>query len=63
MNWRTLHNCLRPCWAWLQAGCNDSKPNYQAEAPPPLKVQKVEDRNLFKVDHPDQFALTDGSAA
>ncbi len=39
-------------------GCHDSKPNYQAEAPPPLKVQKVEDRNLFKVDHPDQFELT-----
>ena len=40
-------------------GCNESKPNFQAEAPPPLKVQKVEDRNLFKVDHPDQFALTE----
>jgi membrane fusion protein, heavy metal efflux system len=42
----------------LAAGCNSSKPNYQAEAPPPLKVQKVEDRNLFKVEHPDQFELT-----
>jgi len=44
--------------ALLAAGCNDSKPNYQAEAPPPLKVQKIEDRNLFKVDHPEQFELT-----
>src|SRR5580658_5306403 len=42
--------------------CNDSKPNFQAEAPPPLKVQKVEDRNLFKVDHPDQFQLTQAVA-
>jgi membrane fusion protein, heavy metal efflux system len=41
------------------AGCNDAKPNFQAEAPPPLKVEKVEDRNLFKVDHPDQFALAE----
>ena len=41
------------------AGCNDAKPNFQAEAPPPLKVEKVEDRNLFKVDRPDQFALTE----
>jgi membrane fusion protein, heavy metal efflux system len=41
------------------AGCNDAKPNFQAEAPPPLKVEKVTDRNLFKVDHPDQFALTE----
>jgi cobalt-zinc-cadmium efflux system membrane fusion protein len=42
----------------LVAGCSDSKPDIQAEAPPPLKLEKVEDRNLFKVDHPDQFALT-----
>src|SRR5271168_3040945 len=44
------------------AGCDESKPNIQAEAPPPLKLQKVEDRNLFKVDHPDQFALTEAVA-
>jgi membrane fusion protein, heavy metal efflux system len=41
------------------AGCNDAKTDFQAEAPPPLKLEKVEDRNLFKVDHPDQFALTE----
>jgi membrane fusion protein, heavy metal efflux system len=39
-------------------GCGGSKPDFQAEAPPPLKVQKVEDRNLFKVEHPDLFELT-----
>jgi len=44
------------------AGCNDAKPDLQAEAPPPLKVEKVEDRNLFKVDHPDQFQLTEAVA-
>jgi membrane fusion protein, heavy metal efflux system len=44
------------------AGCNDAKPNFQAEAPPPLKLEKVEDRNLFKVDNPNQFALTEAVA-
>jgi membrane fusion protein, heavy metal efflux system len=39
------------------AGCGESKPNFQAEAPPPLRVEKVEDRNLFKVEHPDLFQL------
>ena len=43
----------------LAAGCSDSKSDFQAEAPPPLKVEKVEDRNLFNVDHPDRFALTE----
>lgn len=41
------------------AACSESKSDPQAEAPPPLKVQKVEDRNLFKVDRPDQFTLTE----
>jgi cobalt-zinc-cadmium efflux system membrane fusion protein len=44
------------------AGCNDAKPDFQAEAPPTLKVEKVEDRNLFKVDNPNQFALTEAVA-
>src|SRR5580658_3322180 len=44
------------------AGCNDAKPNFQAEAPPPLRLEKVEDRNLFKVDNPNQFALTEAVA-
>src|ERR1700733_12534889 len=38
-------------------GCNGDKNKPQAEAPPPLKVEKVEDRNLFQVDHPDRFQL------
>jgi cobalt-zinc-cadmium efflux system membrane fusion protein len=44
------------------AGCNDAKPDLQAEAPPPLRVEKIEDRNVFKVDHPDQFQLTEAVA-
>jgi cobalt-zinc-cadmium efflux system membrane fusion protein len=44
-------------FALFGAGCN-GKSNPQAEAPPPLKVQRVEDRNLFQVDRPERFELT-----
>jgi membrane fusion protein, heavy metal efflux system len=57
MNWRKIR-IAASLLGLLAAGCNNSKPNYQAEAPPPLKVQKIEDRDLFKVAHPDQFELT-----
>jgi membrane fusion protein, heavy metal efflux system len=42
-------------------GCN-SKSDPQAEAPPPLKVQRVEDRNLFHVDRPERFPITQAVA-
>src|SRR5271165_6620471 len=38
-------------------GCSGGKSNPEAEAPPPLKLEKVEDRNLFQVDHPERFQL------
>jgi membrane fusion protein, heavy metal efflux system len=38
-------------------GCSGGKSDPQAEAPPPLRVEKVEDRNLFQVDHPERFEL------
>lgn len=41
----------------LGAGCSD-KSDPQAEAPPPLKVERVEDRNVFQIDHPERFQLT-----
>src|SRR5580704_629793 len=43
-------------FALFGAGCN-GKSNPQAEEPPPLKVEKVEDRNLFQVDRPQRFQL------
>ena len=43
--------------ALFDAACN-GKSDPQAEAPPPLKVQRVEDRNLFQVDRPERFQLT-----
>ena len=39
------------------AGCS-SKSDPQAEAPPPLKVERVEDRNVFAVERPERFQLT-----
>jgi membrane fusion protein, heavy metal efflux system len=48
--------CFLLCLA--AAGCSDAKKDENAGAPPPLKVEQVEDRNVFKVDHPEQFPLT-----
>jgi cobalt-zinc-cadmium efflux system membrane fusion protein len=44
--------------ALFSAGCGGGKSDPQAEAPPPLKVERVEDRNVFQVDHPERFQLT-----
>ena len=45
----------------FDAGCKqESDP--QAEAPPPLKVQRVEDRSVFRVDRPERFPLTQAIA-
>jgi membrane fusion protein, heavy metal efflux system len=61
MNWRiTAIPAL--LLALFATGCGESKPDINAEAPPPLKVQRVEDRDLFKVDHPGQFELTQAVA-
>ena len=37
--------------------CGSGKSDPKAEAPPPLKVERVEDRNLIQVDHPERFQL------
>ncbi len=43
---------------WLfGTGCSGGKSDPQAEAPPALKVERVEDRNVFQVDHPERFEL------
>jgi cobalt-zinc-cadmium efflux system membrane fusion protein len=42
----------------LIAGCSGGKTDPQAEAPPPLKVERVEDRNVFEVERPERFQLT-----
>ncbi len=39
-------------------GCGEKvQADYKAEAPPPAKVEKESDADLFKVDHPEQFPL------
>jgi membrane fusion protein, heavy metal efflux system len=40
------------------SGCSGGKSDPQAEAPPPLKVERVEDRNVFQMDHAERFQLT-----
>ncbi|MGD0506468.1 MAG: efflux RND transporter periplasmic adaptor subunit [Terriglobales bacterium] len=44
--------------ALFLVGCSGGNSDPQAEAPPPLKVERVEDRNVFQVDHPERFQLT-----
>ena len=46
---------------WVQAlfvGCKNSAEGPNAGAPPPLKVEHVEDISVFPVDRPDKFPLT-----
>lgn len=43
--------------ALLMSGCNDTKADPKAEAPPPANVEQDLDSNNFKVDHPEQFPL------
>jgi cobalt-zinc-cadmium efflux system membrane fusion protein len=38
-------------------GCSRGKSNPEAEAPPPVKIDKVEDRNVFQVERPERFKL------
>ena len=58
MNCRGLA-ALALCLAWgmCAIACNGGKSDPQAEAPPPLKLQRVEDRDLFQVDRPERFQL------
>jgi cobalt-zinc-cadmium efflux system membrane fusion protein len=44
-------------WTLLLLGCNESKGDPKAEAPPTATVEPDLDANNFKVDHPDQFPL------
>lgn len=53
------YKSLLACFLFAAAltGCGDDKLAPGAGAPPPLKVESVEDRNVFQVDRPDQFPL------
>lgn len=41
----------------LESGCKEPPSDPKAEAPPALKVERVEDRNVFEVDRPERFQL------
>jgi membrane fusion protein, heavy metal efflux system len=40
------------------AGCGDQHGDSNAGAPPPLKVERSSDPNIFQVEHPEKFPLT-----
>ena len=49
--------------ALLLAGCGaKGQPNPAAEAPPAAEVEREQDANMVKVDHPEQFPLATASA-
>ena len=59
MNHRNLPILVLPLsLSLLLIGCSSGKSDPQAEAPPPLKVERVEDRNVFEVERPERFQLT-----
>ena len=43
---------------FFATGCGEDKLGANEGAPPQVKVESVEDRNVFPVDHPDHFPLT-----
>jgi len=42
----------------MAVGCHDEKKDENAGAPPPLRVERAQDRTLFQVDHPERFPVT-----
>jgi len=42
----------------LESACKQPESDPKAEAPPTLKLQRVEDRNVFAADRPERFQLT-----
>jgi cobalt-zinc-cadmium efflux system membrane fusion protein len=42
----------------LTAGCGSAPTDQNGGAPPPLKVERVDNPDVFQVDHPEQFPLT-----
>lgn len=43
--------------AFLLPDCSRGRSDAAAEAPPPAQVEREQDGGVFKVDHPEQFAL------
>jgi cobalt-zinc-cadmium efflux system membrane fusion protein len=56
MGLETLALCLM--LGQVSAGCGGAANDPNAGAPPPLKVERAEDPNVFQVDRPERFPLT-----
>ena len=56
---RTRFACLALSlvFAGVAGGCGESRGDPKAEAPPAAVVEREQDTNIFKVDHPEQFPL------
>lgn len=57
---RAARNIILLSFLWTAAlflGCEHSPEDPAAGAPPPLKVERVEDTSVFAVDHPEKFPL------
>jgi membrane fusion protein, heavy metal efflux system len=49
--------CIVLAAGFFVVGCGDPHMDPNAGAPPPTKVEKAEDRNLFEVERPERFPL------
>jgi len=58
MSCRDLKSLILSCSvALLATGCGQSKGDPKSEAPPPVKVEREDDANVVRVDHPEQFPI------
>lgn len=58
MSCRDLKTLILSCSvALLATGCGQSKGDPKSEAPPPVKVEREDDANVVRVDHPEQFPI------
>src|SRR5262252_10939763 len=56
MNWKASVVLFSAAAFFWMAAC-EGKSDPKAEAPPPTRVERVEDRSVFEVDKPERFAL------
>ncbi len=54
---RFAYLALSLVFAGVAGGCGESRGDPKAEAPPAAAVEREQDANIFKVDHPEQFPL------
>jgi membrane fusion protein, heavy metal efflux system len=54
---RFAYLALSLVFAGVAGGCGESRGDPKAEAPPTAVVEREQDANIFKVDHPEQFPL------